>query len=465
MALGYVDFPPMIALLAWIMNVISGDSLISIHIVPAVSGAAIVFVAGKLAAELGGGRRAQVIAAVATMFSASFAVASIFSMDVLDMLWWAIIAYILIRIIKVENRDPRLWILLGVVAGIGLMTKLTVSFFLLALIVALTLTSRRSYFRSKWIWLAVVIAFAILLPYILWNAVNGWPTVDFYIHHGGLNGSGPLSFLAYQLLIASPLGLPLAIIGTFFFLRSKQGRKYSVLGLSFIILLVLFTFLNAKPYFIMGAYPFLFAGGGVLLERKFSIKNRYRLLFYGYLGTVLISGAALAPLYAPVLPPQTFVSVYGSLTGVGNGAAAQQNAGQFPQYLGDRFGWTTLVGNVSQVYHNLPLNEEGQACIFASNYGEASALIFLGNGDNLPPVISAHNNYFIWGPRPCLNKSIMITVGVSLSQLETLFSNVTQAGLITCSYCMNNENNLPVYVASQPKASLASVWPLIKDFS
>ena len=148
------------------MNVLAGDSLVSIHVIPAIAGAAIVFLAGKIASEFGGGIKAQVLAAVAAMFSASFAVASIFSMDVLDMLWWTVLAYLLVRIIKRENREPKLWLIFGVVVGIGLMTKLTMAFFLISVLMAL-LVARRSYLKSPWVWISAAIALAILSPYSL----------------------------------------------------------------------------------------------------------------------------------------------------------------------------------------------------------------------------------------------------------------------------------------------------------
>ena len=310
LSFGYVDFPPMIALLAALMNVVAGDSLFAIHVIPAFAGAEIVFLAGKIASELGGGIKAQVLAAVAAMFSASFAVASIFSMDVLDMFWWTLLAYILVRIIKRDNREPRLWIVFGVVAGIGLMTKLTMAFFLVSVLIAL-LVVKRSYLKSPWVWVSAVIALVILSPYVAWNALNGWPTVDFFFHHGGLNGGGPISFLASQILIAGLLGLPLAILGMYYFLRSKQGRQYAVLGVAFVVLFIIFTVTNGKPYFFMGAYPFAFAGGAILLEK-------HRWIWLGYLTGIILVGALLAPVYAPVLPPQTFVKYYGGLTGAAN---------------------------------------------------------------------------------------------------------------------------------------------------
>lgn len=266
LALGYVDFPPFIALLAALDNLVAGDSLFSIHVISALAGAAGVFASAMIARELGGGTRAQAMTAVATVFSASFAVSSIFSMDVWDMLWWTLLAYLLVKIIKRDNKDPKLWIIFGIVAGVGLMTKLTVAFFLLAVLISLILSSKRSYLKSKWPWLGALISLLIVSPYLVWNSENSWATVDFFFHHGGLNGGGAVSFLGYQLLIAGLLGLPLAIIGLFFYFKTP-GRQFSILATAFIILLLVFTITNAKPYFFMGAYPFAFAGGAVWIER------------------------------------------------------------------------------------------------------------------------------------------------------------------------------------------------------
>ena len=123
--------------------------------------------------------------------------------------------------------------------------------------------------------------------------------------------------LQVRILIAGLLGLPLAILGLYYFFRSKSGRPYAVLGVSFVVLLIVFTLTNGKPYFFMGAYPFAFAGGAVLLEKQ-------RWIWPSYLTGVILIGVLLAPAYAPVLLPQTFVKYYSGLTGVANGASAQQ---------------------------------------------------------------------------------------------------------------------------------------------
>lgn len=457
--LGYVDFPPMIAYIAAVLNFLAGDTLVAIHVVPALAGAALVFVAGMITREIGGNRWAQVLSAVATLVTAQLAFSSIFSMDILDALWWSVSAYIVIRIVR--RNQPRLWLAFGVVAGLGLFTKLTIAFFLISILVGLLVTPARRNLFTKWFWGGAAIAVAFLLPYIAWNAMTGWPTLDFYIHHGGLNGGGPLDFVLTQILIANPVNIPLVLMGLYFFLRSALGKSYRLLGVALVLLFVLFTVTNAKPYFFEGAYPILLAGGAVVAAEKAG--NVRRWLPKGFIFALVLSGALLAPLEMPLLQPALFVNTYSSLTGVANGAAAQGNAGQFPQYLGDRFGWGTMTATIAGVYDGLPYSEKPNACIFASNYGEASALTFLGKNYSLPPVISTHNNFYIWGPGDC--GAVLITIGVNSSILQTFYHNVTQVALVTCVYCMSNEDNLPVYVAAQPLVSLQSIWPSIMDFS
>ena len=465
LSFGYIDFPPFIALVAALLNVVSSDSLFSIHVVSAFADGCLIFVAGMIARELGGRRGAQVIAATATLFSGALAFGSIFSMDIFDALWWSLLALILVRIIGSGQRKPRLWLLFGLVAGIGLNTKLTIAFFILAISIGLVLTPARRYFGSKWLWFAAAIAVAFLVPYLSWNALNGWPTLDFYIHHGGLNGSGPLDFISLQFLIANPLAFPLALMGLFYFLWNKTGRVFRAIGLSFVILFVLFLAFNGKPYFIFPAYPMLFAGGALFIQNKLlGNSSRKRFAASLYLGSIVIVGVLLAPLLMPVLPPATFANTYGALSGVGNSAAGQQNNGVFPQYLGDRFGWDTMTSMVAQVYNALPASERAQACIFTQNYGEASALTFLGKKYGLPPVISGHNNFFIWGPGSCTGK-VLIIIGLSQSDALQSYSNVSQAGMVTCTYCQATENNLPVLVCTQPRASVQSLWTQVKHFS
>ncbi len=459
LAPGYVDFPALIAVLAALLQPF-GDNLVIIHIVPALANGCLIFTTGLIARELGGGRFAQGLAALTAAVCVAFmATGSIFSMDALDQLWWALAAYVLLLLIK--RQSPRLWLLFGLVAGIGLATKLTILFWGLALVIGLLLTKQRRLLWNPALLGGGAIALVFLLPYILWNVANGLPTWEFWHNYGGITGDGPLAYLVNQIFLINPLTVPVAILGLIFFFRWPAGKPYRVFGWAFVFLYVLFTFIGTKSYFLAPAYPPLFAGGALVIEKA----AERRVWILPLAGTLLIlSGILLAPLAMPVLPPAAFVSDYGFLTGQGNASAGQQNQGAFPQYLGDRFGWTHMAEMVSRVVQSLPPEERQQACIFTNNYGEAGALQLYGSSYHLPPVISGHNNYYLWGPGSC-SGTVLITVGISPADLHQDFDSVTLATTLTCTYCMPEENDLPIYVVKQPKAPTERLWPAVKHYN
>jgi 4-amino-4-deoxy-L-arabinose transferase-like glycosyltransferase len=461
-AFGYVDFPPMIAVLGGILNFLTGDNLVAIHVVSALAAAALIVVTGLMARELGGGRFAQGLAAAASAVAVVYmATGAIFSMDVLDQLWWGLAAYVVIRLLKRD--EPRLWLLFGLIAGLGLFTKLTMLFFGLGLVIGLLATPARKYFRSWEIYAGGAIAIAFLLPYVLWNAVNGWPTPAFWTHYGGLTGGGPLDFVANQLLIANPLSAPLWIAGLVFYLGGTAGKPYRALGWAYVALLVLFFLLHVKPYFLAPAYAMLFAGGAVTFERS----NLARVRSWtrpAYVAALVLVGLLLAPLAMPLLPPSAYASSYGSLSFLGNSGAGQKTQGVFPQYLGDRFGWDTMAASVARAYASLPADQRAQACVFVSNYGEAAGLEFYQSRYHLPPIISGHNNYYFWGPGACTGK-VVLTVGLSQGDVQQLFASVAQVGFVQCQYCIALENDLPIYLATQPRLPLGQLWSRAKHFS
>jgi hypothetical protein len=194
----------------------------------------------------------------------------------------------------------------------------------------------------------------------------------------------------------NPFTPPLTFAGLWFYFGTRGGRAFRALGCTFAVLVLVLAILDAKPYTLALAYPMLFAGGAVIVERLGGRAGR--ILKPVYVAVLLISGLLLAPLAMPILPPAAFGATYGSLSGTTNAAAAQSEQGVFPQPLGDRFGWNGMVKTVGKIYDELPAGERSRACIFTCNYDEASALDFLGGRRGLPPAISGHNTYYLWGP-------------------------------------------------------------------
>ncbi len=460
-ALGYVDQAPLIGWLAIGTHVLFQNSLIGIHLLPALVAAGTVLVAGLIARELGGGLLAQGLAALSTSCGLVYlATGSIFSMDSIDELLWTLGALVLIRLLKRD--DPKQWLWFGVIAGIGLLNKYTILFFGVAIVVGLLLTPQRRQFLTRWPWIGGLIAFACALPDVIWNATHDWATVDFWRHYGGLTGGGPVSFLVNQLIIFNPLNLPLVILGLIFFF-SPRGKPYRALGWAFVVLYVLLTVINAKPYFLGPIYPMVLAAGALRFEEGVQ-QSRWKWAKPTYLLAILASGIIFAPIAIPVLPPATFAHSYAAqLAALGNGGAGQQNAGIFPQYLGDRFGWEELVTTVQQVEQTLPPTEQSQACVFTQNYGEASALDLLGTSAHLPPVISGHNNFYYWGYGSCTGQ-VLIMVNIAPQWAQQFYGQVAQAATLTCQYCMGSEQDAPILVCTHPKLSMADFWQAAKHF-
>lgn len=454
LSLGYVDFPPMIAYIAALLNVFTRDSLVSIHAVSALVQALLVFVAGMIAKELGGGRKAQLLAAVSTLLTFAFlAFGSLFTPDSFDSLWWSLLAFLVIRIVR--RHELKLWVGVGLVIGIGLLTKLTIFFFVGALLISfLAVPTARQYLRSKWMILGGLLSIAFILPMIYWNSTNGWPMVHFYLEfRGDVSGGGPLNFFSTQLALMTYLNVPIFLMGLWFYLRPDDRGKLRALGVSYILLYAFMTVLDMKPYYLAPVYPMLYAGGAILIERS-AISEKRLFRWFGsrpYLAGLIIVAMLLAPIAMPILSPQTLISRYG---------ASDYQISPLP----DRYGWSGLVSNLSKAYDNLPANVKSQACIFTSNYGEASAVNFFRSSLGLPKAISGHNNYYIWGPDSC-NGQVLITIGIPLSTIQQAYRNVTTLTTNECSYCMSHEQVLPIYLCTNPNfASLATLWDAVRHY-
>lgn len=459
---GYVDFVPFIAWLAGILRIV-GDNLIVLHVISALAGTALVVVTGLMSREMGGGRIAQGLAALGTAVMVTFlASGSLFTMDVFDELWWGLAAYAFVLLVSRQN--PRLWLLFGLIAGIGLFTKLTMLFFGFGLVVGILLTPRRNDFRTRWPWLSGGIAFAFLVPWIIWESINGWPTAEFWRHYGGFESGSPLDFFISQLFTMNLFNLPLVIAGFIFYFRRQQGRPYRALGWLYVVLYIFFTLTRAKSYFLSPAYPILFAGGAIVLTQAFARRPEWRYIGIAY-GTVLFASGVFFGLgVMPALNAQTYSRYYGWV-GALTGANQTETGNQvYPQILGDRLGWDTMTATVARVYNRLPSDQRAQVCILTTNYGEAAALNFFGSKYGLPPAISGHNNYYLWGPGAC-NGTVLITVGYDQADLLKSFASVQQVATITCQDCQPEENNLPVYLATQPRVSPVNAWKTVKHFN
>jgi 4-amino-4-deoxy-L-arabinose transferase-like glycosyltransferase len=462
LAFGYVDFPPFIALLTAFVRATLGESLLALHFFPALAGAAVVVLTGLMARQLGAGRFGQILAALATLIAPQYlGMNALLTMDSFDMLAWAAATYVLILIFK--DGPPKLWLAFGLIAGIGLTIKVSILYFGAAVVIGLLLTPYRRHLRDKWLWLGGSIALAFLLPYVAWNAVNGWPTLEFWRNYGQkVFQASPLQFLLQQVMIMHPLTLPLWLSGLAFFF-TRKGEAYRPLGWTYLALLLIFMLQNAKNYFLAPIYPPLFAAGTVAMEQFAQVRS-WRWLGWlraNYVPILVIGGLVTAPMAIPMLPLDAHLA-YLHVMGATNAQSEKFDSGPLPQQFADRFGWEGMAVTMSEVYHALPAGEQAQACIFTNNYGEAGALEFYRSKYGLPPVISGHNSYYFWGPQDCTGEVVIYFSWSTEEELKQVFADVRQVAVNRCQYCMPYENDHPIYLCRGIKVPLGQVWPQVK---
>ncbi|HEX7410197.1 MAG TPA: glycosyltransferase family 39 protein [Candidatus Binatia bacterium] len=463
---GYVDHPPLSILMLAVERWLLGDSLSAIRFLPAVAGALLVLLTAAITRALGGGRFAQGLAALAVVVAPFYlAVGNFFSMNVLEPLFWMMAAYLLVRIVNTGN--SRLWLAFGVVAGLGLENKHSMLLFGCGVLVALLLTPQRKYLRDGWLWLGAVTAALLFLPNILWEAGLGWPTLEF-MHNAQTYKIAPMSpveLLVQQILMLQPLTLPLWLAGIWYYLFSRHGQRYRLCGWIYVVVLAVCILQRTKAYYLAPIYPLLLAAGAIVFERLTQRSDR------GWLRPACISALAIggiitAPLALPVLPADTLVR-YARFLHLGESAkgATSETAklGELPQYFADMFGWEDVVEAVARAYESLPVEERRKAAIYVGNYGEAGAIDVLGKARHLPPAISGHNNYWLWGPGD-YSGEVVIVLGGPSQDLESLFEKVERVGTVRCGYCMPFENDRSVYVCRGLKRPLKEIWPQLKHY-
>jgi 4-amino-4-deoxy-L-arabinose transferase-like glycosyltransferase len=463
LAFGYVDFPPFIALLTAFARFTLGDSLLALHFFPALAGAGVIVLTGLMARQLGAGPFGQVLAALAVLVTPVYlATNALLTMDSFDQLVWAAALYVLILILKRDR--PKLWLVFGLLMGIGLTIKLTPLYFGLALVVGLALTPYRNYFRNPYLYLGGSIALAFLLPYVIWNAANDWPTIEFWRNYGGkVFQASPPVFLLQQVAVMHPMTLPVWL-GGLVFLFTQSGKPYRLFGWMYLLLFLIFMLQHAKYYFLAPFYPILFACGAVALQ-QFASSRRWHWLRWpraSYVLFLVIGGIVLAPLAIPILPLNVQVA-YVRVMGGTSVKFENVDSGILPQYFADRFGWEELAVNMSEVYHSLLAGDQAKDCIFTSNYGEAGALQFYSAKYDLPPVISGHNNYYLWGPGNCTGEVLIYLGQANIDVLKQRFADVQQVAVNKCQYCMPYENNLPIFLCRGIKVTVEQAWPQTKS--
>ena len=400
---------------------------------------------GNFTRRLGGGRAAIIISMLAYMLTPIFlGMNTIFSMNTFDFLFWIISAYLLLRIVQKENK--KLWIWLGVVIGLGLLNKTSMLWLSSGVFLAILFTPLRKDLKTKYPYIAALIALVIFSPFIIWNITHDFAHLEFMRNaasrkYGGLT---PISFIMDQLLILNPLAIFIWLPGIYFFFFNEEGKK-----LKAVIFIWLATFLillingHSKGEYIAAAYQILFAGGAVMIEKWSSEKREW--IKYAIAIPVILVGIFFSPFARPTLSIEQFLKFQSAL-----GLEPPSNEGQelnrgIPQFYADMHGWEDLAKNVSKVYQSLPEEERKTTLVYCSNYGKAGAIEYYSQKYPLPKVICPHNSYWYWWPDTKEYTTVIIIGGNIEDHLQAL-KVVEAVGVHQTKYAMPYENNLTIFI-------------------
>jgi Dolichyl-phosphate-mannose-protein mannosyltransferase len=458
---GYVDQPPLIAFIVWIARHALGDSLLALRFLPAVAGAALVLLTGKLAQEMGGGRFAQALGALAAAVVPVYLIMHHWmTMNAFEPLIWMGCAWCIVR--AINSGQAHYWVGFGVLLGIGMENKYSVAFFASGVFVGLLATRERHALKSRWFWIGMIAAFLIFFPNLIWLVQHKFPFLELMARIR-LSGRdvvrGPLSFIVDQAKILNPVLFPLWAGGLVWLLFGR-GRRYRVLGFSYCVMLVMFVALRGKNYYLAPAYPMLLAAGAVAFEAL--VRKRWQWSRVVYVVLIIVTSVALSPLWAPILSPQAYVEFQKKI-GVEPLRAENQRTGPLPQYFADEFGWEEMTREVARIYNALPAEERVRTAIFANSYGQAGAIDFFGPKYGLPKAISNHQSYWLWGPREYTG-DIVIVLGSDGSGDREHFKSVEVAGRAQHPFSRLDED-FDIFLCRQLTTDLRSLWPQIKNWS
>jgi 4-amino-4-deoxy-L-arabinose transferase-like glycosyltransferase len=467
LSFGYVDHPPLIAILAWIVRHTVGTSLPALIIWPALSGAGRVILVAAFARELGAGRFGVVLAAaLAVTPGVWWVIDHQFAMNTFEALLWTGCAYVVLRLIKTQN--AKLWLIFGLIAGVGLENKYSIVIFAFALLLGLLLTKERRLLFTPWILAGGGVALLIFLPNLIWNLKYHWPFLEL-MHNIRATGKDivlpPGRYLLQQIMMLNPVSFPFWFGGLLYYFLSQEGRRFRALGWAFVVTLGFFLITSAKDYYSAPSYPMLLAAGGVATERLFAKLARPKLvpiLKTASFILLIIGVVPLLPLVLPILPIETFVRYQSHLPFEVPKTERSFVGAVLPQYYADEFPWRETVAAVARVYQSLTPEEQAKTAIFCQNYGQAGAIDFFGAQYGLPKAISGHQTYFLWGPRNYTGE-IIIVVGESEEELKDDCDSVKVGATQSSPYAFWYERR-PILLCRGLKWNLREGWAQVKHW-
>ncbi|TDH19783.1 glycosyltransferase family 39 protein [Segetibacter sp. 3557_3] len=392
LAWGYMEVPPLLSLFAAVTQLL-GNGFFWVKFWPALLGAINLFIVGRMVQEMGGNRFAQFLACMCMITGAYLRVHFLFQPNFLEIFFWSLAALLLVRLIKYDR--AKYLYQLAICLAFSFYAKYSVVFFIASVFGALPLTPQRIYFGSKHLYLAALVFMILVAPNLFWQYQHDWPVVHHMqeLRETQLQYVQPFDFLKNQFLMHLPCFF--VWVGGLCWLFTRRGSRYALIGYTYLLVLLLLTFTNGKDYYTLGAYPMLFAAGGVWFEL---VTKRTLWLRYTAVAAILIIFVAIIPVALPVWKPDALAAYYRKTGLDRSGVLRWEDLRDhpLPQDFADMISWKELTDKMTTAYLSLPIQEREKTLVFCRNYAQAGAATYFGK--QLPQVHTDNASFLFWMP-------------------------------------------------------------------
>ena len=452
---GYVDHPPFSVALLRLVTTLFGDSLFAIRMPIVIASGLTVFLVVLTADRLGAGRLGTWVAGLCVLLSGmNLVIFSFYTMNAIDIVVWAIAAYLIVRIL--ENESLLLWALFGLTIGIGFLNKVSVLWLVSGFGLSLLIPPRHRFLARPGPWVALAVLALFALPHTIWQSQHGWPTKEFVENalKEKLLPISPWEFFGQQAVVVNVFAVPVIIAGIVFGFK-KENRTWLPLSIIFLtVVLILLASGKSRVNYLAPAYAFVLPMGALAIEQWFKarkIKKRWAYValvsaspLYLSLGLPWMSPNAMTWVISksPIQPP-----------------VEEKGPKSAMQGWSDMFGWPELARDVQVAMIQLQPEERSKVAIVTKNYGEASALEHFG----LNRVLCGHNNFWLWGPQDW-NGEVAVFVNHWPPEVTELFDSFELIGTVDAPNAVPEQNGSPIWVARGLKVPVQVFWKKIRRY-